>query len=145
MLWVMIDNLSMLGKHIPCSTLAIECEKVRSNDIRSRRVYHREVKKEYVRQNIIATKEKMHKEARRYKQNRTSPRSQRFKATIEKRFDDFHSKTRKIKLKVAEKMRKKYAGKQSFSPKYRIYSETINFWKKMVKLRKNVNTSKIIL
>ena len=40
MLWVMIDNLSMLGKHIPCSTLAIECEKVRSNDPRSRKVYH---------------------------------------------------------------------------------------------------------
>ena len=28
MLWVMIDDLSMLGKHIPCSTLAIEFEKV---------------------------------------------------------------------------------------------------------------------
>ena len=87
----------------------------------------------------------MHKEARRYKQNRTSPKSLRLKATIKKRFDDFHSKTRKIKLKVAEKMRKKYAGKQSFSPKYRIYSETINFWKIMVKLRKNVNTSRTIL
>ena len=58
MLWVMLDNLSMLGKHIPCSTLAIECKRVKSNDPRSRKVYHQKVKEEYSRQNIIAKNKK---------------------------------------------------------------------------------------
>ena len=48
-------------------------------------------------------------------------------------------------MKVAEKMKKKYAGNQPYSPKYRKYSDTIELWKRMVKLRKNVNTSRAIL
>ena len=104
----------MLGKHIPCSTLALECERVKSNDPRSRKVYHREVKKEYVKQKIIITKKKMERQARSYKKDKNSMRARKFKSTIKKRFDDFHSKTRKIKMKVAEKMKKKYAGKQPY-------------------------------
>ena len=76
MLWAMIDNLSMFGKHIPCSTLAIECERVKSNDPRSRKVYHREVKKEYERQNIFATKKRMEKEAKMYKRDKNSAKAQ---------------------------------------------------------------------
>ena len=48
-------------------------------------------------------------------------------------------------MNVAKKMKKKYAGKQAFSPKYRKYSETKSFWKRMVKLKRNVNTSRTIL
>jgi len=85
MLWAMIDNyLSMLGKHIPCSTLAIECERVKSNDQRSRKVYHREVKKEHTKQNIFATKKRMEKEAKMYKRDKNNARSRKFKSTIKR-------------------------------------------------------------
>ena len=80
-----------------------------------------------------------------YKKDKNNPRSRKFKSTIKRRFDDFHSRTRKIKMNVAEKMKKKYAGKHPYSPKYREFSERISFWKRMVKFRKNVNTSRAML
>ena len=42
-------------------------------------------------------------------------------------------------------MKKKYAGKQPYSPKYRECSEKISFWRRIVKLKKNVSTSRAIL
>ena len=87
----------------------------------------------------------MERDEKRFKRNREGTYARKFKSTIKRRFNDFHSNTRKIKLKVAKKMKVKYAGGQAFSPKYRIYSETINFWKRMVKLKRNVNTSRTIL
>ena len=49
---------------------------------------------------------------------------------------------RRIKIKVANKMRRKFAGEQPWSPKYKKYSQAIELWRRMVRLKKKVNTSR---
>ena len=87
----------------------------------------------------------MERDLKKYKKDNQGRKAQKFKSTIKKRFGNFHSKSRKIKIKVAKKMRKKFTGKQAFSLKFKKYSDAINFWKRMLKLKKNVNTSRTIL
>ena len=43
MLWVELDNSSTLGKFLPCPRKKIMASKVKSNDPRSRRRYHRRI------------------------------------------------------------------------------------------------------
>ena len=68
---------------------------------------------------MYETKRKMEKDFKRYNKDNQGRKAQKFKSTIKKRFDDFHSKSRKIKIKVAKKMRKKFAEKQAFSLKFK--------------------------
>ena len=106
MLWIMLCNLSLFGKHIPCSTHALNIDRVVPGDPRSRKIYHREVKKEYNRQHIPKTKRNLEKDVKAFQTNKWRDRNSKFKSSFKTKFDDFHSKTRKIKTKVGEKMRR---------------------------------------
>ena len=106
-------------------------------------MYHREVKKEYKKQHVYSEFNKMFKDSQMYSSNKESKeRKKDFKRTIKKKFDSFHSKTRRIKIKVSNKMRRKFAGEQPWSPKYKRYSQAIELWRRMVRLKKKVNTSR---
>ena len=50
-----------------------------------------------------------------------------------KQFNVFQHKTRNIKMKVGEAIKKIKAGKQPWSPKYQNVTDPIEFWKRMQK------------
>ena len=66
-------------------------------------------------------------------------------ATFTPKIDAFHIKTRKIKTKAAADLRKIYAGGQDFSPKAQSFKDVIEFWRRIVKRKQGVLTSRTAL
>ena len=60
-------------------------------------------------------------------------------------YNDLHSKLDTIRLSVESKLRSLYNGAVAWSPKLKMYLDTIEYWRRYVKLRKGVNTSRIAL
>ena len=67
MLWVEIDNYSILGKDIPLSTQSITTNPVDSKDPRVRKSFSIKVKKEYTRQNVFNIRRNIIKQVKEFK------------------------------------------------------------------------------
>lgn len=120
MMWIEIDCYSIIGKDVLSSTHALKFNSINYLDPRERKAYNIKVKKEYFRHNIFRTKKKIEREKEKIK----SKRSQGLEIETEElnkcaqKFNNFQTKIRSIKLKVARKIKDVHAGKDPWSPKY---------------------------
>ena len=136
MLWVELDNCSILGKHLPPSRKII-ASRLKSNDPRSRKKYTRQVKKKYAEARISLKRIRIMEMAERFVAGDTSLDTQ-----IQVCYEDVHKTTSKIRTDVASHLRTLHAGGVASSPKMQVYRDKIEYWKRIVKLRKGVYTSR---
>ena len=101
--------------------------------------------KEYYNQNVFKEKAALARREREFKKGTTGTTYLEFLATFTPKIDAFHIKTRKIKTKAAKDVRKIYAGGQDFSPKAQSFKDVIEFWKRIVKRKQGVLTSRTAL
>ena len=149
MLWIEVDNFSFLGKHIPTSTPSLTASRVKSNDPRSVKRYQRLLRKQYGKEKIFSTTKNLIQDIQTFNLPTATPPTkenrQDFLNTFRKKFDRHHKRTRDIRKSVDKKMRKIYAGGTPHSPEYQILRDTIELWRRLVKLKKGVNTSRNVI
>ena len=60
-------------------------------------------------------------------------------------YDGLHQDTSSARLEIEGKLHTRCVGQVPWSPQLQTYRDTINFWKRIIKLRKGVNTSQTVL
>lgn len=127
-LWVEICNRSSRSKHPQTQVAPIHTDCVCAADPRSRNMYNCQVNKAYIKIGIFKTKPILAAKAKLFANGSSSLSHNDFLSTFYPKFIAFHFKTRQIRGKVADKMRKIYAGGQDFSPQAQVFRDTIEFW-----------------
>ena len=147
MLWIEVDNYSFLGKHIPTRTSPLAASRVKSNDPRSVRRYHRILRNQYRKKHIFTTTKKLNKEKETFLATSTATKEERnkFLISFEKKFNSHHKLTRQIRQAVDKQMRQIFAGGTEYSPEFQVLRDTIEFWSRITKLKKQINTSRITI
>ena len=145
LLWIMASNQSLLGKHLPITNPKLRIERLKSHDPRSRKIFTRRVRKEYCKQDVFRKKASLAEKARWFWKGTAGITNEAFLKTFKPKIDALHTTTRNIKLKVAADLRKIYAGGQDFSPKAQAFRDTIEFWRRIVKRKQGVLTSRTAL
>ena len=56
-------------------------------------------------------------------------------------YEGLHQDTSKVRLLIESKLQSRYVGQVPWSPKLQKYMATIDFWTRIVKLRKGVDTT----
>ena len=145
MLWIEIDNYSILGKYVPFSNQPITTDIVKSRDPRSRKRYQKLVKQEFCTKILFHMKTNLQKQAYNFTTVTSNTENKTLIPNYQKKFDQFHQIIRDTKAKVAKRMGKIFAGDQPWSPKYKRLTKMIKFWIQLDELKKKVNTSWTIL
>jgi hypothetical protein len=147
MLWIEVDNYSSLGKHIPTITPPLAASRVKSNDPRSVRRYHCLPHKQYKSEKVFKTYMKLKKEQELILANKTATSAERhiILYTFKKKFNSYHKLTRQLRKSVDKQMRQMIAGGTEYSSEYQVLRDTIEFWSRILKLRKQINTSRITI
>ena len=131
MIWVEVSSLSILGKDIPHSTKAINCSRLQSKDPRSRRLYQRKVRQQYKRQHLFKSYKKLSQWRKQFRKGDID-NHQQFVRKFEKKFNEFHNTTRKLRLETAKFGAKVKAGKCHWSPRYRLLTDKIKLWRSVI-------------
>ena len=93
MIWVEVCNQSLLNKHLPHSSQAINSDRCYSKDPRCRKLYTKKVKKQYARRRMFDKFKKYQHKIKRYTNKRMTPTEEEtflttfpsdFKAYLEK-------------------------------------------------------------
>jgi hypothetical protein len=136
MLWVELDNYSFLGKRIPTTTSALTASRVKSNDPRSVRRYQRLLRNQYMKQKYFKTTKKLAQELKTFLATTIAMTDERatFLASFQEKFNTHQKQTRQIWQSVDKQMQQIFAGGTEF--------DTIEFWTRIVKLKKQINTSR---
>ena len=108
-------------------------------------MYNRRVRKAYLEADIFKTKQSLEKTVKNYNDGKSGTTHAEFIASFAPKFNAFHSKTRLIRQKEAAKMNKIRAGGQDFSPKGQALRDTIDFWKRILRRKQGVRTSRAML
>jgi hypothetical protein len=151
MLWIEVDNYSFLGKHIPTRTPPLAASRVKSNDPRSVRQYHRLLRKQYRSEMVFKTYKKLKEEQELILANKTATSAERhiILSAFKKKFNSYHMKhhklTQQLRKSVDKQMRQMFACGTEYSPEYQVLRDTIEFWSRILKLRKRINTSRITI
>ena len=135
MMWVELDN-SSLGKHLP-SSHKIKASKVKSTDPRARNKYNRRVKKRYAKAKVGSQCTALQELVKEFAEGNTS-----LKGHIVWCYDLLHKKTSDIRRDVEDYLRTLNAGAIPWSPRLQVYRDNIEYWLRVVKLQKKVNTSR---
>ena len=134
-LWIEVDNSTILGKHLP-SAFSTPRSQLLSEDPRSRKKYtklaHQEYSKIYVSNYVNQIKGLL---------TSFNEGNESVKPAIMEAYEDLHLDTSKARLAIESKLQFRYVGQVPWSPKLQRYMDTIDFWMRIVKLRKGVDTS----
>ena len=103
LIWLETCNFSILGKEIPHSTKPCPTKGPNSKDPRCRKAYGKRVRKEYINQDIFTTFKKLKSSANKFKKG-SIKHPRKFISKFTNRFNDFHSRTRAIKTKIAKEI-----------------------------------------
>ena len=136
MLWVELDNSSILGKHLP-SSRKIKASKVKSTDPRARNKYNRRVKRRYAEAKVGFQCTALQELVKEFAEGNTT-----LKGHIVRVYELLHKTTSDIRRDVEAHLRTLNAGEVPWSPRIQVFRDTIEYWLRVVKLRKNVNTSR---
>ena len=136
MLWVEIDNSSILGKHLPSPPIA-HSSRVKSNDPRSRLKYNHQVKARYGKAAVFPKCRRLAAMVQKIAEGHTD-----LIPFVKKSYSDIHKTTTDIRLDVEKHLRKLRTGAVPYSPRLQRYRDTISCWERIVKLKKSVNTSR---
>ena len=105
-------------------------------------MYNHRVNRVYIESDIFKTKLILAKKVELFTNGSSGMTHAKFLSIFSPKFNAFHFKTRWIWQKVADKMRKIYAGSQDFSPQGQVLRDTIDFWKSILKRKRGVMTSR---
>ena len=108
-------------------------------------MYNRRVNKAYLEADIFKTKQLLAKKVKTFNNGKSGMTHKEFLASFAPKFNAFHFKTRLIRQKVAAKMSKIRARGQDFSPKGQSLRDTIDFWRRILKRKQGVITSRAML
>ena len=141
MLWIEVNNLSILGKDIPHSLQSLKHAKVNSLHPGQRRLFNKYLKQRYRANNAyevipqITADDKAH----------NSITNQDRQASLRKLTLTVHKldrRTRHAKAETTSTFRKSKAGADDWSPPYRQLQRHIDLWKRVRKLKTGRLTSK---
>ena len=122
-LWIEVDNITILDKHLP-SSFSTPRSQLRSEDPRSRKKYiklaHQEYSKNYLSNTVTQFKGLL---------NSFDRGNESVKSTIMKAYEGLHQDTSKARLAIESKLQSQYIGQVPWSPKLQRYMDTIDFWK----------------
>ena len=144
-LWIIVSNHSLSGKHSPITNPTICIERLKPKDQRNRKIFIRRMRKEYCKQNVFKTKATLAGKARWFWKGTAGITSGDFLNTITPKMDALHITTRKIRKTAAANLRQMYTGGHDFSPKAQTFRDTIEFWKRIVRKKQGVLTSRTVL
>jgi hypothetical protein len=147
MLWIEVDNYSFLGNHIPTTTTPLAASRVKYNDPRSVRRYHCLLRKQYRSEKVFKTYKKLKEEQEVILANKTATKAKRHTilSSFKKKFNSYHKLTRQLRKSEYKQMRQMFAGGTEYSSEYQVLRDTIEFLSCIVKLRKQINTSRITI
>ena len=139
MLWVELDNISILGKKLPHQSLHLG-DKIQSGHPGIRNYYQKQLSKAYIQLQVGHKSRNLQALLQRYSQG-----EYHLYYNIVWDYNKLHSISRKANKSVSSKFRVMHRGQVSWSPNLQKMRDTINFWTRIVKLRLNVNTSITII
>ena len=139
LLWIEVTELSILGKHLPPS-MKIPASRLKASDPRSRALYIKRVKLHYNRARIGPRMATLQTHIRDFRAGDASLRED-----IITSYHSLHETTTAIRQEVERHLRTLFAGNIPWSPRLQPYRDRIDFWRRMVRLRRGVNTSRITL
>ena len=140
----MVSNHSLLGKHLPFTNPTIRTECLKLEDPRSRKIFQRRVMKEYCK-HVFKGKDTLAHREKEFNNGIAGITYKKFLNVFTSKIDVFCITTRKIKTRVATYLRKIYAGGQDVSPKIQSFRDTIKFWRRIVRRKQGVLTSRTTL
>jgi len=139
MLWIEVDNSSILGKYLP-SASSTPRSRLRSDDPRARKQYTKKVHQEYVRKKVPELTTTLKDMVGAY-QAGTITGPEALIAT----YESLHLATTAARHSVEATMTCRFVGKVPWSPRLQSYCDTIKYWSRIVQLRKGVATSRTTL
>ena len=140
LLWIKVDNSSILGKYLPTPMPKARPCKVNSRDQRSGKKYIRRVKLRFQQAKIAPTLWALQTKLQGYTGGNTT-----LLPLIIAEHNQILITTNRIRSEVKLNLRSYFAGKVAWSPQYKHYIDTIDFWKRILRLHDNVKTSCTIL
>ena len=141
MLWIEVDNLSILGKDIPHSLQSLKHAKVNSLHPGQRRLFNKKLKQRYRANNAYEVIPQITAEDEAH----NSPTNKDRQASLRKltlTMHKLHRRTRHAKAENTSNFRKSKAGADDWSPPYRQLKRQIDLWKRVRKLKTRRLTSK---
>jgi len=139
MLWIEVDNSSILGKYLP-SASSTPRSGLRSDDPRARKRYTKKVHQEYVRREVPKLAKSLQEMVTAFQGGTiTGP-----EAIIET-YESLHLATTAARHSVEARMQCCFVGKVPWSPRLQASCDTIKYWSRIVQLRKGVATSRTTL
>ena len=139
----MIDNETLLGKHLPTTNFAIKATKIKSHDPRSRKVYSCRVKKGYSKQGIFKEQAILASQATEFLKGDSGISRTEFLANFAPRINALHVSTRTIKQQsAAAAICKIYTGGRDYSPAAQVFKDTVSLWRQRVNQRNGILTSR---
>ena len=139
MLWVELDNVSILGKKLPYQSPHTG-DKIQSEHPGICTAYQKKLSKAYLQFQVGHKSRKLQALLQRYSQG-----EYHLYYEIVRDYNTLHSASRQANQSVSRTFRVMHRGQVPWSPKLQIMRDTINFWTRIVKLRLHVNTSRTII
>ena len=136
LLWVELDNTSILGKYLP-PTHPVLSSRVKSSDPRSRNLYISRVTRHYRKANVPIQCRDIQVLVNQVTRGQTH-----LMPILLQAYNKLHKTTTDIRNDVEAKLRTLNNGQVPWSPRLQRYRNIINYWTCIVKLRKSVNTSR---
>ena len=96
-LWIMVSNHSLLGKHLAITNPKLSIERLKPEDLRSRKIFTRRVRKEYYTQNVFKTKTTLAEKVWWFRKGTAGITSKAFLSSFKPKMGALHITTRKIK------------------------------------------------
>jgi acetoin utilization deacetylase AcuC-like enzyme len=100
---------------------------------------------QYKSEKVFKTYKKLKEEQELILANKTATKAERHNilSAFKKKFNSYHKLTRQLRKSVDKQMRQMFAGGTGYSPEYQVLRDTIEIWSRFLKLRKQINTSRI--
>ena len=136
LLWVELDNTSILGKYLP-PTHPVLSSRVKSSDPRSRNLYISRVTRHYRKANVPIQCRDIQVLVNQVTRGQTH-----LMPILLQAYNKLHKTTTDIRNDVEAKLRTLNNGQVPWLPRLQRYRNIINYWTRIVKLRKSVNTSR---
>ena len=143
LLWIELDNSSLLGKHLP-SVVPVKACRIRCEDPRSRTLYVRRVVSAMSSSGLLKDFQSLYNLSQIYTD--ASPSEQPgLLPPLKRAYDSFHSALDHLRLSTERELRPNFSGAQAWSPRLQRYRDTIEYWRRVVRLKQGVAASRCAL
>ena len=141
MLWIEVNNDSILGKEAPHSHKFQDPSKFPSIDPRCRKSFGKQARKGHLKKDLFKAKTNLTRLVKKFK-NGTLKNVSSFKKKYSERFDSLQSATYEDKLNAGKIIKNIKAGKRHWSPKYKNAVLPVEFWRRIMRWKLGRNSSR---